>query len=77
MNEQFAVLDLNKDIVLSQSELRKAFQSMRLIESYWGIDMVTTLDQLSQLYDSIFNKFDLDRNSTVDLNEFMTALGSS
>ena len=74
VDEQFGALDLNKDGVLSRSELRKAFQSMRLIESHYGIDVVTTPDELSQLYDSIFDKFDLDQSGTVDLDEFRSEM---
>ncbi|XP_062077512.1 uncharacterized protein LOC133782280 [Humulus lupulus] len=70
VDEQFVSLDLNKDGVLSRAELRKAFQTMRLIESHFGIDVATTAEQLSQLYDSIFDKFDCDRSGTVDRDEF-------
>ena len=70
VDERFAALDLNNDGVLSRSELRKAFESMRLIETHFGMDVATTPDELTQLYDSIFDKFDCDQNGTVDLEEF-------
>ncbi|KAK9192364.1 hypothetical protein WN943_020981 [Citrus x changshan-huyou] len=38
VEEIFAALDLNNDGVLSRSELRKAFESMRLIETHFGVD---------------------------------------
>ncbi|XP_020227829.1 uncharacterized protein LOC109809020 [Cajanus cajan] len=70
VDEQFAALDLNNDGVLSRSELRTAFQSMRLIESHFGIDVATPPEQLAALYDSIFQKFDGDRSGAVDRGEF-------
>ncbi|XP_061999888.1 uncharacterized protein LOC133717227 [Rosa rugosa] len=70
VDERFAALDLNNDGVLSRSELRKAFESMRLIETHFGIEVATSPDQLTQLYDSIFDKFDCDQSGTVDLDEF-------
>lgn len=70
VDEQFGVLDLNNDGVLSRSELRTAFESMRLIETHFGIDVATPPDQLAKLYDSIFDKFDGDRSGAVDRREF-------
>ncbi|WVZ03803.1 hypothetical protein V8G54_024609 [Vigna mungo] len=70
VDEQFVALDLNNDGVLSRSELRTAFESMRLIETHFGIDVTTTPEQLATLYDSIFDKFDGDRSGTVDRDEF-------
>ncbi|XP_044467128.1 uncharacterized protein LOC123197016 [Mangifera indica] len=65
VNEAFAALDLDKDGVLSRSELCKAFESMRLIDTD-----TTPCEQVTQLYDSIFDKFDLDSNGSVDVEEF-------
>ncbi|XP_010243386.1 PREDICTED: uncharacterized protein LOC104587464 [Nelumbo nucifera] len=70
VEERFASLDLNSDGVLSRSELRKAFESFRLIESHFGIDVATPPDELTKLYDSIFDKFDCDNSGAVDLDEF-------
>lgn len=70
VDEQFGVLDLNNDGVLSRSELRTAFESMRLIETHFGIDVSTPPEQLAKLYDSIFDKFDGDRSGAVDRREF-------
>ncbi|PRQ37564.1 putative EF-hand domain pair protein [Rosa chinensis] len=70
VDERFPALDLNNDGVLSRSELRKAFESMRFIETHFGIEVATPPDQLTQLYDSIFDKFDCDQRGTVDLDEF-------
>ena len=69
-DEKFAEMDLNHDGVLSRSELRKAFESFRLIESHFGVDVATPQEELTKLYDSIFERFDCDKSGTVDLEEF-------
>ncbi|KAF8398532.1 hypothetical protein HHK36_017462 [Tetracentron sinense] len=74
VDERFDALDLNGDGVLSCSELRKAFESFRLIESHFGVDVSTPPEQLTQLYDSIFQKFDCDRSGTVDREEFRSEM---
>ncbi|KAJ7982135.1 Calcium-binding EF-hand family protein [Quillaja saponaria] len=74
VDETFATLDLNNDGVLSRSELRKAFETLRLLETHFGIDVVTPPEQLSQLYDSIFDRFDNDHSGTVDLVEFRSEM---
>ncbi|XP_027356203.1 uncharacterized protein LOC113865686 [Abrus precatorius] len=74
VDEQFAALDLNNDGVLSRSELRTAFESMRLIEAHFGIDVATPPDELKSLYDSIFDKFDGDNSGAVDRNEFRSEM---
>ncbi|CAI9092042.1 OLC1v1027185C1 [Oldenlandia corymbosa var. corymbosa] len=73
-DEKFADLDLNHDGVLSRSELRKAFESFRLIETHFGVDVATPPEELTKLYDSIFEKFDGDHNGTVDLEEFRSEM---
>ncbi|XP_075500246.1 uncharacterized protein LOC142538840 [Primulina tabacum] len=70
VDEAFASLDLNSDGVLSRSELRRGFESLRLLETHFGMDVITTPEELTKLYDSIFEKFDLDKNGTVDRKEF-------
>lgn len=70
----FTALDLNNDGVLSRSELRKAFESLRLIESHFGVDVATTPDELTKLYDQIFDGFDFDHSGTVDLEEFRSEM---
>ncbi|KAK4372233.1 hypothetical protein RND71_007617 [Anisodus tanguticus] len=70
IDKGFTHLDLNNDGVLSRSELRKAFESLRLIESHFGVEVAATSEELTKLYDSIFEKFDCDHNGTVDRAEF-------
>lgn len=74
IDERFESLDLNKDGVLSRSELRKAFESMRLNEAHFGIEITTPPEQLTQLYDSIFDQFDCDHSGNIDLEEFRSEM---
>ncbi|XP_021716589.1 uncharacterized protein LOC110684435 [Chenopodium quinoa] len=75
VDKTFATFDLNGDGTLSRSELRKAFESMRLIETHFGVDSGgPTPAQLTTLYDSIFDKFDIDHSGTVDLEEFRSEM---
>lgn len=74
VDECFAALDVNKDGVLSRAELRTAFESLRLIETHFGIDVATPPEQLTKLYDSIFDKFDCDGSGTVDLEEYRSEM---
>lgn len=74
VDETFAKLDLNNDGVLSRSELRRGFETLRLMEAHFGIDVVTPPEQLSQLYDAIFEKFDCDKSGTVDREEYRSEI---
>ncbi|KAM2267898.1 hypothetical protein FF1_045793 [Malus domestica] len=55
---------------MEQSEYDAWSPSPWLIEAHFGIDVATPPKQLTQLYDSIFDKFDNDQSRTVDLEEF-------
>lgn len=74
VDAQFASLDINKDGVLSRSEMRKAFESMRLLETHFGVDIAMPPEELTRLYDSVFATFDGDRNGTVDRDEFRSEM---
>ncbi|CAI9293057.1 unnamed protein product [Lactuca saligna] len=71
---QFDSLDVNNDGVLSRSEMRKAFESMRLLEAHFGVDTALPPEELTRLYDSVFLSFDEDQNGTVDLEEFRSEM---
>uniref|UniRef100_A0A0D6R4L6 EF-hand domain-containing protein n=1 Tax=Araucaria cunninghamii TaxID=56994 RepID=A0A0D6R4L6_ARACU len=74
IDEKFKAFDVNNDGVLSRCELRKVFESLRLIESHFGMEVQNTPDQLNALYDSVFDGFDTDHNNTVDLEEFRSEM---
>ncbi|XP_008797868.1 uncharacterized protein LOC103712932 [Phoenix dactylifera] len=70
VDERFASLDLNGDGVLSRAELRRALETFRLLETHFGVDVVTPPAEVASLYDSIFEQFDCDHSGTVDREEF-------
>ncbi|KAI3753417.1 hypothetical protein L2E82_25469 [Cichorium intybus] len=70
VQDRFANLDTNHDGLLSYSEMLKELQSLRMIETHFGIDVKTDPEELSHFYDSLFVQFDRDSNGTVDLEEF-------
>ncbi|KAG1342664.1 Recoverin family protein [Cocos nucifera] len=70
VDERFASLDLNGDGVLSRAELRRALETFRLLETHFGVDVVTPPVEVATLYDYIFEQFDCDHSGTVDLEEF-------
>ncbi|KAI3495629.1 hypothetical protein L2E82_39559 [Cichorium intybus] len=74
VDAQFDSLDANNDGVLSRSEMRKAFESMRLLEAHFGVDTALPAEELTRLYDSVFLSFDEDHNGTVDLEEFRSEM---
>ncbi|GJW61215.1 calcium-binding EF-hand family protein [Tanacetum coccineum] len=70
IDSQFTSLDTNKDGVLSRSEMRKAFESMHLLETHFGVYTKLPPEELTRLYDLVFVTFDGDHNGTVDREEF-------
>ncbi|KAI3868091.1 hypothetical protein MKX03_035307 [Papaver bracteatum] len=70
INEYFKDLDVNGDGVLSRSELRKGFDSLLAV----GNDAGNTKEEMSSLYDIVFEKFDSDHSGTVDLEEFRSEM---
>ncbi|KAM7508960.1 hypothetical protein LguiA_019413 [Lonicera macranthoides] len=74
VDERFSSLDLNNDGVLSRSEMRKAFESFRLLEAHFGVDVEAKPEELTKLYDSIFERFDIDNSGTVDKEEFRSEM---
>jgi hypothetical protein len=45
-----------------------------LIETHFGVDVATAPEELTNLYDSIFDKFDCDQSGSVDLEEYRSEL---
>ncbi|KAI8021462.1 hypothetical protein LOK49_LG03G02382 [Camellia lanceoleosa] len=74
MDEHFAALDINNDGVLSRSELRKAFESFRLMETDCEVDVATPPEELTSLYDTIFDKFDCNKSGAVEIDEFRSEM---
>ncbi|OVA20708.1 EF-hand domain [Macleaya cordata] len=70
VNEHFKDLDVNGDGVLTRSELRKGFDSLLSA----GNDAGSTEEEMSNLYDIVFEKFDSDKSGTVDLEEFRSEM---
>ncbi|PIN10569.1 hypothetical protein CDL12_16840 [Handroanthus impetiginosus] len=70
IEEAFASLDLDNDGVLSRSELRRGSESLRLIETHFGVDFSTPAEEVAKLHDAVFEKFDCDKSGTVDRKEF-------
>ncbi|CAA7407921.1 unnamed protein product [Spirodela intermedia] len=68
---RFAALDANNDGLLSYSEMAREIESIRLVDTHFGVDEVTTPpEELRQLHGSLFAQFDRDGNGAVDLEEF-------
>ncbi|KAJ0582797.1 putative EF-hand domain-containing protein [Helianthus annuus] len=70
VQDRFAYLDTNHDGILSYSEMLKELQSLRMIETHFGVDVKPDPKELAHVYDSSFVQFDRDSNGTVDFEEF-------
>ncbi|KAF5195130.1 Calcium-binding ef-hand [Thalictrum thalictroides] len=68
VEEHFMVLDVDGDGVLSRSELQKEFDSM-LLGSENG-----TQEEIANFYEIMFDKFDSDKNGTVDVEEYRSEM---
>ncbi|KAJ1443167.1 EF-Hand 1, calcium-binding site [Sesbania bispinosa] len=66
----FAHLDTDNDGLLSYEEMLKELQSLRVLETHFGIDVEPDPEELAHVYDSLFTQFDHNLNGTVDLEEF-------
>lgn len=67
---RFAHLDTNHDGLLSYAEMLKELQSLRVLETHFGIDVEPDPDELARVYESLFVQFDHNLNGTIDLEEF-------
>ena len=70
IRDRFALLDTDRDGLLSYAELLKELQSLRVFETHFGIDVKTDLKEFAHVYNSLFVQFDHDTNGTMDLEEF-------
>ncbi|XP_027925557.1 uncharacterized protein LOC114182944 [Vigna unguiculata] len=70
VSNRFAHLDTDNDGLLSYAEMLKELQSLRVLETHFGIDVEPDPDELAQMYESLFVKFDHNLNGTIDLDEF-------
>ncbi|MQL89721.1 hypothetical protein Taro_022294 [Colocasia esculenta] len=71
VDDRFASLDTNHDGQLSYAEMARELQSLRVLETHFGVDEVKpSRDELLRLYGSLFSQFDHDGSGSVDLEEF-------
>ncbi|KAK6919272.1 EF-hand domain [Dillenia turbinata] len=70
IKDRFACLDTNHDGLLSYGEMLKELQSLRVLETHFGIDLKTDPDKLAHIYGSLFLQFDHDANGAIDMEEF-------
>ncbi|KAK7340885.1 hypothetical protein VNO77_21602 [Canavalia gladiata] len=70
VRNRFAHLDTDNDGLLSYAEMLKELQSLRVLETHFGIDVEPDPDELARVYESLFIQFDHNLNGTVDLEEF-------
>ena len=68
--DRFTHLDADNDGLLSYAEMLKELQSLRVLETHFGIDVEPDPDELARVYESLFIQFDHNLNGTVDLEEF-------
>ncbi|KAH7424951.1 hypothetical protein KP509_11G033200 [Ceratopteris richardii] len=74
MKQRFNNLDSDRDGTLSRSDVRAAFECVRFLGC--ALDMLdpNTPDQIDQLHDRVFCKFDTDHNGVVDIMEFQAQM---
>ncbi|WVZ06438.1 hypothetical protein V8G54_019784 [Vigna mungo] len=70
VRNRFARLDTDNDGLLSYAEMLKELQSLRVLETHFGIDVEPDPDELAQVYESLFVQFDHNLNGTIDRDEF-------
>ncbi|XP_078161788.1 uncharacterized protein LOC144557132 [Carex rostrata] len=75
VEERFAVIDSNHDGLLSYSEMASELKKLRVIETHFGTDgTVPSTDELDQLYQGMFTRFDHDGNGSIDLEEYKSEI---
>ncbi|KAI3789264.1 hypothetical protein L2E82_02056 [Cichorium intybus] len=69
IKERFDILDVNKDGVLSRDELQNDVHDLSLVES-----ALQSKEEVDNLYDVLFEKFDTGKKGKLDLKEFSTLM---
>ncbi|KAL4588672.1 hypothetical protein LXL04_001565 [Taraxacum kok-saghyz] len=69
IKERFDMLDVNKDGVLSRNELQDDVNDLSLVES-----ALQSKEEVNNLYDVLFEKFDTEKKGTFDLKQFTTLM---
>ncbi|KAK8604394.1 hypothetical protein V6N13_099338 [Hibiscus sabdariffa] len=70
IHDRFVCLDADHDGLLSYVELLKELQSLRVLETHFGVDVETDPEEVARVYETLFVQFDHDSNGVVDLEEF-------
>jgi EF-hand domain pair len=75
IEERFSAIDSNHDGLLSYADLMSELKKLRVIETHFGIDdAVLSSDELRQLYQGMFARFDHDGDGWVNLEEFKSEM---
>ncbi|GJV42236.1 calcium-binding EF-hand family protein [Tanacetum coccineum] len=69
IEERFSTLDVNKDGVLSRDELRNEATDLASVEL-----MLQSKEEVDNLYDAIFEKFDTEKKGTLKREEFSSLM---
>ncbi|KAI3525442.1 hypothetical protein L1887_04240 [Cichorium endivia] len=69
IKERFDILDVNKDGVLSRDELQNDVHDLSLVES-----ALQSKEEVDNLYDVLFEKFDTGKKGKLDFKEFSTLM---
>ncbi|KAL7239286.1 hypothetical protein ACSBR2_005233 [Camellia fascicularis] len=69
VNEQFVMLDGDGDGVLSRDDLQTRTGKFASVEFE-----LQSKDEITNMYDTLFEKFDVDRNGKIDQEEFRSLM---
>ncbi|MED6137678.1 hypothetical protein PIB30_067167 [Stylosanthes scabra] len=70
VSDLFAQLDVNKDGLLSYTEMVEELRRLRVMETHFGVDVKRDAEEVARVYESLFEQFDHDMNGSVDEDEF-------
>jgi EF-hand domain pair len=75
VEQSFLAIDSNHDGLLSYAELARELKKLRVIETHFGIDdAALSGDELGQLYQGMFARFDHNGSGSVDLEEYKSEM---